>query len=187
MIDRVVAAHRRHRKHAEQVACVRLVSAMRSRLDELRERAAHVSVSRDRLDLVYAIDAVGTTLGFFAMCDDRPHPVAAVGLLTAAVDDIRDALGQESINSRRFEHLFSVAFRLGLAVSTNHEAGERSQRAVPKHSASQQLRQLAKDYPGKSAGALRRILEERTGGRMDDSAARAVVRKVRAPRSGVKS
>lgn len=83
--------------------------------------------------------------------------------------------------------IWPAAYQAGEAVSVAREAAWRRERSSPKRSAARMLRDLFHEHPDKSAAELQRMVEAKAGGRMDASAARAVIRSERATLKGKKA
>lgn len=101
-------------------------------------------------------------------------------LLRWAVENISGAVDARAFGIDPFGLLFEAASYTGTALTCWQFLSERRSNAAPKLSASTRLRALAVQMPDASAAELRRMVEAESGGRMDESAARAVVRNVRA-------
>ena len=103
----------------------------------------------------------------------------AADMWKRAIDGITAACVASATGADPFPKLFDAAGLLSAAVIYCAQRSDRSEKASPKVAASRRLRALAKSNPDMSAAALRRMVEREAGGRMDESAARAVVRQVR--------
>lgn len=98
---------------------------------------------------------------------------SAAGLLRGAAFEA----AAHGFPSKQHAELFflMIAGHIGAADALAEQARQNSEKASPKPAASRTLVALTLEHPDKSAAALVRMLP----GRMDGSAARAVVRKVR--------
>ena len=100
-------------------------------------------------------------------------------LLREAVRHIGAAVDSRGLGIDPFGLLYEAAGYIRGALTWWQVIRDRRAKASPKLSASKRLRELALQWPESPAAALRRMLEAESGGRMDPSAARAVVKSVR--------
>ena len=152
-------------------------------VEELEKAAGIASQLQNKSDRAHICEAIWlakVTLHQVSLrSPGNPEVVSCYGVMHAA-DCIAKASEALAAGVDSFGLLFEAAQCLGQASTRSGLESCRQEKASPKLAASRMLRELAELHPELSAAALRRLLEAKTGGRMDESAARAVVRAVRA-------
>ncbi len=162
------------------------LGAMTRELAALAESVNELADPRDRAECLHALDMAAETIGL----RDREH-----GMRPGAVDSLDEAIMELAASVRRPDTgdaltrtLMGVCWRLGVAWGHEMESVARRAAVTSSRPATATLALLAQTYPEAPAAALNRMLKSAIGRSLDESAARAIVRKARMSlnRGGVK-
>lgn len=158
------------------------LQGLRGELSELRQAAERTTVPDVREVLLFTVDQCSQALDVIDACrgGNTTLPPVVIGLAERAIARAWAVESGRALGVHPLSILWAVAAEFGSACAYATDTLARRENASPKHSASRTLRSLATQYPEKTAAELRRMVEKASGGRMDESAARAVVRKARA-------
>lgn len=179
------AAFLRRHKARTQGIVEKMIAEARADLDDADRRlACSPATAEEREQIRFAISEARQQIELMLTYPTRASHRLLADPLTAdcvrrATAHIGASIDARGLGVAPFGLLFRAAQDLGAAIVWGQHFNMQREKSSPRLSASRRLRQLASQFPEKSAAELRRILEAESGGRMDPSAARAVVRSVR--------
>lgn len=165
----------------------------RERLQELRDElvalqklAESTKVPDVREPLLFAVSKCSWSLDWIDACrgGNTTLPPPVLRLAEAAIGDMWAVESGRVLGISPLSFLWKAAHELGWACAHAANARARRDGASNKLSAAHMLRTLRAEHPEKNAAELRRLVEESSGGRVDESAARTVIRNARAVRGG---
>lgn len=180
------SAARKRRGPAALVRERERLQELRDELVELQRLAESTKVPDVRSPLLFAVEKCSWSLDMIDACrgGNTTLPPSALGLAERAIGTAFAVESARVLGVSPLSVLWNVAHELGSACAHAANARARREGASDKFSAARQLRTLAAKHPEKTAAELRRLVEESSGGRVDESAARTVVRNARAVRGG---